>query len=158
VGMKCLVCGAQHATCGEYGLRYRPVGMVGEFKPAEVKAMAIVDRPVKRAGDMFTSDKRLYLDGEGNVVGADDPKRKTLLVGEGGQLPMAKAREHGLVKSAEPGDDQAANTESANDESRSDDSTDEGAQPVEGQATPDAEQDTGKKSGGKKAAKKAGKK
>lgn len=43
------------------------------------------------------SDRRLYLDAEGNVVEANDPKKRTLLVGKGGELPMEDARRYGLV-------------------------------------------------------------
>jgi hypothetical protein len=142
--MRCLVCGVGHANCGEYGLKYKPIGFVGEFKPAEETVMAIVELPRKRGGDKFTSDRRLYLNGEGNVVEADNPKRKTLLVGEGGQLDMAKAREHGLIgepaesegvqivsaelegDAAEPAEGQAINAE--------DNADGETAKPVEGQS------------------------
>lgn len=49
------------------------------------------------------SDRRLYLDAEGNVVEQSDPKKVKLLVGKGGELPMAEARQYGLVQD-EPGD------------------------------------------------------
>lgn len=51
---------------------------------------------------MWTSDRRLYLDDEGKVVGADDPGRTTLLVGEGGKLPADRARELGLISDEDP--------------------------------------------------------
>jgi hypothetical protein len=38
----------------------------------------------------WISDRRLYLDNEGHVVGAKDPNRKRLLVGQGGTLSMAR--------------------------------------------------------------------
>lgn len=48
---------------------------------------------------MYTSDKRLCLDASGEkVVDCDSAEAAELLVGEGGQLPMAKARKYGLVQ------------------------------------------------------------
>ena len=49
---------------------------------------------------MHKSDRRLYLDAEGKVVEADDPNRATLLVSEGGTLPMEDARRYGLLNEA----------------------------------------------------------
>lgn len=48
-------------------------------------------------GPPFVSDKRLYLTRDGKVVGEEDPDRYELLVAEGGQLPLARARELGLA-------------------------------------------------------------
>jgi hypothetical protein len=48
------------------------------------------------ASNDFVSDRRLYLDSEGNVVEADDPNRARLLVGEGGTVPAADAERYGL--------------------------------------------------------------
>lgn len=61
---------------------------------------------------MHTSDRRLYLDGDGNVVEADDPRREKLLVGKGGQIPEADARRYGLIgkaaqKAADEGEEAA---------------------------------------------------
>lgn len=50
---------------------------------------------------MWTSDKRLYLDSNGNVVAANHPDKLTLLVREGGQMPMAQAVALGLVANKE---------------------------------------------------------
>jgi hypothetical protein len=46
------------------------------------------------------SDRRLYLDANGQVVEADDPNRASLLVSEGGELPMEDARRYGLLNEA----------------------------------------------------------
>lgn len=46
----------------------------------------------------WISSERLYLDKDGNVVGAKDPAKLTLLVAEGGALPFATAVKYGLVK------------------------------------------------------------
>lgn len=51
---------------------------------------------------MWTAPRRLYLDDAGNVVEADDPKRVSLLVAQGGVLPLDRAEQLGLVKAAEP--------------------------------------------------------
>jgi hypothetical protein len=46
---------------------------------------------------MFTANRRIYLDGEGKVVEADNPARATLLIAEGQTMPIADARRYGLV-------------------------------------------------------------
>lgn len=48
--------------------------------------------------DIYTSPERLYLDSAGNVVKHDSPAKASLLVAEGGTMPMERARELGLVK------------------------------------------------------------
>jgi hypothetical protein len=48
----------------------------------------------------FISDRRLYLDKDGNVVEHDDPTAATLLVGEGCELPDELAKQYGLVGKA----------------------------------------------------------
>ena len=45
----------------------------------------------------YTSDKRLYLTREGEVVEEGDERAATLLVGEGGQLSDAQAAQYGLT-------------------------------------------------------------
>lgn len=45
----------------------------------------------------FVSDRRLYLDADGNVVEATDPTKTTLLVGVGGKLTEDQARQYGLL-------------------------------------------------------------
>lgn len=50
------------------------------------------------AGPLFTSPKRYYLTRDGKAVGEDSPDRHTLLVAEGGTIPLAHARELGLVE------------------------------------------------------------
>ncbi|HVZ40622.1 MAG TPA: hypothetical protein VHI13_15185 [Candidatus Kapabacteria bacterium] len=57
----------------------------------------------KRAGTMYTADRRLYLDAEGRVCEADSPKRLSLLVPAGGQIPMELAERLGLVAAEPPG-------------------------------------------------------
>lgn len=52
------------------------------------------------AESTWTADRRLYLDKDGKVVEADDPNRASLLVAEGGQLPLADAKRLGLVEVA----------------------------------------------------------
>lgn len=47
----------------------------------------------------YTSDKRLYLDADGNVV-EDEATAATLLVGEGGELDDATAEKYGLTGKA----------------------------------------------------------
>jgi hypothetical protein len=80
---QCPICGARHATCGG---------------PALLTDPALGSNWGKRMdGAKFTSDRRLYTDKDGNVVEADDPAKLTLLVGEGGAIPMERARELGLA-------------------------------------------------------------
>lgn len=50
-----------------------------------------------KGGKYYTSDKRLYLDAEGNVVGPKDPKRLALLAPEGGTIGYPVAEMYGLV-------------------------------------------------------------
>ncbi len=56
------------------------------------------------ARNIWTSDRRLYLDAAGKVVEADDPTRATLLVNAGGAIPIERAEALGLVNApaAEP--------------------------------------------------------
>lgn len=49
------------------------------------------------AANMWTSNRRLYLDKDGKVVEADDPTRQSLLVAAGGSIPLADAERYGLV-------------------------------------------------------------
>jgi hypothetical protein len=44
----------------------------------------------------YTSDKRLYLTSDGQVVEEGDERAATLLVGEGGQLSDEQAAQYGL--------------------------------------------------------------
>lgn len=50
---------------------------------------------------MYKADRRLYLNAEGKVVEDSDPAKLTLLVHEGGTLPLARARELGLTEEQE---------------------------------------------------------
>lgn len=49
------------------------------------------------AVNLWTAPERLYLDAAGKAVKADDPTRQSLLVAAGGTLPIARARELGLI-------------------------------------------------------------
>lgn len=49
------------------------------------------------AANTWTANRRLYLNKAGTVVEADDPARTSLLVAEGGSLPLEQARALGLV-------------------------------------------------------------
>lgn len=49
------------------------------------------------ASNMWTADRRLYLNAEGQAVEADDPTRIKLLVAAGGSIPMADAERYGLI-------------------------------------------------------------
>ena len=46
---------------------------------------------------VWTADRRIYLDSQGNAVEADDPTKATLLAPVGGTLPLERARALGLV-------------------------------------------------------------
>ena len=50
---------------------------------------------------MYKADRRLYLNAAGKVVEASDPAKLTLLVHQGGTLPLARARELGLTEAQE---------------------------------------------------------
>lgn len=49
------------------------------------------------ATNLWTADRRLYLNAEGKVVEADDPTRQSLLVAQGGTIPLADAERLGIV-------------------------------------------------------------
>jgi hypothetical protein len=46
----------------------------------------------------YIADRRLYLNKDGKVVEDGDPSKVSLLVGAGGSLSEARARELGLIK------------------------------------------------------------
>lgn len=48
-------------------------------------------------GDVYIAPERLYADADGKPVRADDPNRKSLLVAEGAEIPMDRARELGIL-------------------------------------------------------------
>lgn len=50
------------------------------------------------ATNLWTSDRRIYLDADGKAVEADDPTRQRLLVAQGGTIPLADAERLGLVE------------------------------------------------------------
>lgn len=54
------------------------------------------------ADKSYIAKERLYLDADGNVVGADDPNRATLLVGKGGTLTAEQAAKYGLTGEKAP--------------------------------------------------------
>ncbi len=96
----CIICGAAHVSCpGSYGPpRYTPVGL----EMAEQTFGPPTYRPASNTeADMsgkYVAEERIYLDKEGNVVGDKDPNKHTLVAAKGAHLPMAQARELGLVK------------------------------------------------------------
>lgn len=49
------------------------------------------------ASNLWTSDRRLYLNADGAVVEADDPSRVSLLVAAGGTIPLADAERLGII-------------------------------------------------------------
>lgn len=53
------------------------------------------------ATNVWVADRRLYLDEAGNVVEANDPTRRSLLVPAGGSIPLADAERYGLVSREE---------------------------------------------------------
>lgn len=76
----------------------------------------------------WTSDRRIYLDKDGGVVENDDPKKLTLLVAEGGTLPMEKAVGYGLVKAEEEkpaATAPIAEAQTASDEPKAEETSDE---------------------------------
>lgn len=56
------------------------------------------EKPQEPNKDQWQADRRIYLDQEGNVVEADNPKKHSLLVAEGLFLPIAVAEQYGLTK------------------------------------------------------------
>lgn len=73
------------------------------------------------ASNMWTSDRRLYLNAEGKAVEADDPTRIKLLVAAGGSIPLADAERYGLVtvtpavvEAVKPQSDEKAKAPAAN--------------------------------------------
>ena len=84
--MTCPICGTAHSKCGG------PATNVG----------VPIGAPVKRMKDqMWTADRRIFLDPNGNAVEANDRTRVSLLVAPGLKIPMKQAIELGLVKTEE---------------------------------------------------------
>ncbi len=54
------------------------------------------------AKNLWTADRRLYLDKDGKAVEADDPTRTRLLVAQGATLPLEEAERLGLVTAPAP--------------------------------------------------------
>jgi hypothetical protein len=54
-----------------------------------------------KGGKWYKSTERLYLTAAGEVVKADDPDRKTLLIAAGCEMPYDVAEKYGLTKPAE---------------------------------------------------------
>lgn len=50
------------------------------------------------ATNLWTADRRIYLDAKGAAVEADDPTRQTLLVAQGSTIPLAEAERLGLIE------------------------------------------------------------
>lgn len=104
--LTCPVCGKAHADCGADMIFRNPVTL---------------QRETHMAANLWTAPERLYLDASGKAVKANDPNRVSLLVASGATLPIARARELGLVspdaETAAPGptpDDDAAAVERKN--------------------------------------------
>lgn len=80
--MACPICGAAHTAC--LGILPAPQFIIDLEDPF-------------MASNLWTSDRRLYLDKDGKVVEADNPTRLSLLVAAGGTIPLADAERYGLV-------------------------------------------------------------
>ena len=50
---------------------------------------------------MWTSEEALFLNAAGEVVGAKDPSKLTLLVRAGGSIPVEEAKRYGLIQPRE---------------------------------------------------------
>ena len=88
--IRCLICGAEHAACpGKVPLVGIPIDLPRRMKMANKNE--------------YTADRDLFLDKDGNLVEANDPKKLTKLVGVGGTLSGEDALKYGLV-SAEGGE------------------------------------------------------
>lgn len=91
---------------------------------------------------MWISDRRIYLDASGNAVEAKDPSRVSLLVCEGGSLPLNEAKRLGLVasepeaaKAAEVAEDEAEVEPELEDETKAEtEGENQAAQPESDQA------------------------
>lgn len=66
------------------------------------------------ATNIWTADRRLYLDKDGKVVETDSPDRASLLVPAGGTLPLERARALGLVVEEAPTEQPKAKPTPAN--------------------------------------------
>ena len=54
------------------------------------------------ATNLWTADRRLYLDSTGKAVEANDPTRASLLVAVGNTIPLEQAHALGLVTEPSP--------------------------------------------------------
>lgn len=85
--MVCIICGVAHATC--------------RATPHDPEKDEIL-----MATQTWTADRRVYLDAQGRAVEATDPTRRTLLIRQGGQIPLAQAAALGLISADPPADPQ----------------------------------------------------
>lgn len=84
--MRCPVCGVEHGDC--LGSAPPPRHIVGLEWGEEGSGVADND---------YIATEKLYTDDGGRVVGASDPRRRTLLAIPGTRIPAARARELGLL-------------------------------------------------------------
>lgn len=59
--------------------------------------MLTIIRPEAANKAQWVSDRRWFLDKDGNLVGDKDPRKLTLLVASGGILPLDVAARYGLT-------------------------------------------------------------
>lgn len=59
--------------------------------------MITIIRPEPPGKSDWVSSERWYLTDAGEVVGAEDPRKSTLLIAAGGRMPLAEAEMYGLV-------------------------------------------------------------
>lgn len=80
-----MICGMGETAC-----KGHPV-LSGQFSPIDIP-----QRMENKA--MFTVAERLYLDADGNVVKANDPRKHSLLAAAGAMIPLEDARRYGLLQ------------------------------------------------------------
>jgi hypothetical protein len=85
--MRCLICGADHSKCGG------PAA-----KETMINSQVIRGANKRMNSTMWTSPRRIYLDASGNVVDDTSPAKATLLVAEGGTIPLDQAVSLGLAE------------------------------------------------------------
>jgi hypothetical protein len=90
--MRCLICGADHASCK---------GTV------EVKNVITLPRREKMA-DEYTADKALFVDKDDKLVEANDPNKVRKIADVGGTLSAEDAARYGLTGEAEDAVDSEA--------------------------------------------------
>lgn len=81
--------------------RIEPMSLTGGAKGEPTDVITNIGNVATPEQGEFRPGRRLYLDKDGGVVEEGNPNKLSLLVSEHGSIPMARARELGLLAETE---------------------------------------------------------